>query len=50
VRVRFLYYEDCLSHNLAFEGLRNVMAEEDTLFRLLLFLLSHHLSDLCFHF
>ena len=30
VRVSFLYYEDCPSHNLALERLREVMAEEDT--------------------
>ena len=30
MRVRFLYYEDCPSHNLALERLREVMAEEDT--------------------
>jgi hypothetical protein len=28
VRVRFLYYEDCPSHNLALERLREVMDEE----------------------
>lgn len=31
MRVSFLYYEDCPSHNLALERLREVMAEEDTL-------------------
>ena len=30
MRVSFLYYEDCPSHNLALERLREVMAEEDT--------------------
>jgi hypothetical protein len=30
VRVSFLYYEDCPSHDLALERLREVMAEEDT--------------------
>lgn len=30
MRVSFLYYEDCPSHNLALERLRKVMAEEDT--------------------
>ena len=28
MRVSFLYYEDCLSHELALERLREVMAEE----------------------
>ena len=30
MRVSFLYYEDCPSHNLALERLREVMAEEGT--------------------
>ncbi len=30
MRVSFLYYEDCPSHDLALERLREVMAEEDT--------------------
>jgi hypothetical protein len=30
VRVSFLYYEDCPSHDLALKRLREVMAEEDT--------------------
>ncbi len=30
MRVSFLYYEDCPSHNLALERLREVIAEEDT--------------------
>jgi hypothetical protein len=31
VRVSFLYYEDCSSHELALERLREVMAEESIL-------------------
>jgi hypothetical protein len=29
VKITFLYYEDCPSHDIALERLRQVMAEED---------------------